>query len=187
MRLFAALAVLSMNSFGQPSPVPSDSMNWLNQGVKAFKTGQYKEAAADFQKAVDLDPNNVTPRLYLGTTFMTQFIPGAEGVENAANASRAKAEFLQVLQLDPNNVTALTSLASLSYSDAQGTKFPEKTAKLDEAASWYQKLAGINPNNKEGYYSMGVIVWAKFYPALQAARKQLGMAPEAPGPLTSEP
>src|SRR5262249_34057867 len=33
------------------------------------------------------------------------------------------------------------------------------------------------------HYSLGVITWAKFYPALTEACSKLGMKPEDPGPL----
>ncbi len=39
-------------------------------------------------------------------------------------------------------------------------------AKLDEAAEWYEKLIEVDPKNKEAYYSLGVIAWSKWYPAL---------------------
>jgi TonB family protein len=37
--------------------------------------------------------------------------------------------------------------------------------------------------NKEAFYSMGVIAWAKWYPAVSAARANLNMKPPDPGPL----
>ena len=55
--------------------------------------------------------------------------------------------------------------------------------KFDEAKKWYTKLAEVEPKNKEAYYSLGVIAWAKWYPELMAARAKLGMKPEDPGPI----
>ena len=57
------------------------------------------------------------------------------------------------------------------------------SSKLDEAKKWYKKLIEVDPKNKEAYYSLGVIAWAKWYPALMGARAKLGMKPEDPGPL----
>ncbi len=145
----------------------------MNQGVQAYRSARYDEAAADFQKAVDLDPYNVTARLYLATVYMTRYVPGSDDPENIARGERAKAEFESVLQVDPSSVVALESLASLSY----------RRRKLDEARDWYQRVLQVSPRNREAYYSLGVIDWMKFYPNLMAARKQLGMRPEDPGPL----
>ena len=55
--------------------------------------------------------------------------------------------------------------------------------KFDEAKAWYEKLIAVKPNNKEAYYTLGVIAWTKWYPVLMAARAKLGMKPEDPGPL----
>jgi len=133
--------------------------------------------------AAALDPTNPNARLYLATSYMSQWIPGAESPENLAFASMAKEEFLKVLEKDPANTTALASLASIAYNQA-GSLAPDKKAeKLDEAAGWYKKLIEADPKNKEAYYSLGVIVWAKWYPALMTARAELRMKPEDPGPI----
>jgi tetratricopeptide (TPR) repeat protein len=89
-----------------------------------------------------------------------------------------------VVDRDPNNKVAVRSLASLEYCRAQGiADLNGKLRKLDDAARWYEQLALIDPTNKEAVYSLGVIAWAKSYPALMQARNRLGMKPEDPGPL----
>jgi TonB family protein len=117
---------------------------------------------------------------------MSLCIPGAVSPENLDIQRNAETEFNRVLQLDPKNLTALQSLAALSYQQAQGI-VPEgdKFQKLDEAASWYRKVLEVDPQEKEAYYSLAVIDWAKWYPAWTRARAELGMQPEDPGPLTS--
>jgi hypothetical protein len=160
-----------------------DSREVLNRGVAAFKAARYGEAVEFFQQAVSLDPNAVNPHLYLGTALMSQWIPGANSPENNALARSAETEFKRVLQLDPINQTALASLASLAYNTATPLKGDEKLHKLDEAMDWYKRLATVSPTNKEAPYSLGVIAWAKWYPALMTARASLQMKPEDPGPL----
>jgi len=91
-----------------------DWRSWLNRGIEAYKSARYQEAVEDFQKSIDLSPNEVSPHLYLGTALMTQYIPGAESRENLDYAHHAETEFNSVLQLDYKNLTALNSLASLN-------------------------------------------------------------------------
>jgi len=157
-----------------------DSREALNRGVGAFKAARYEEAVEFFRQAVALDPNAVNPHLYLGTAYMSQTSP-AYGMD--VIAQRAYVEFKRVLELDPINQTALASLASLAYNSATPLKGEEKLHKLDEAMDWYKRLATVSPTNKEAPYSMGVIAWSKWYPALMAARASLNMKPEDPGPL----
>jgi len=156
----------------------------LNKGVQAFKSARYPDAVEHFKVAVDLDPTFPTARLYLATAYMSQYIPGAESPENMQMAQAARDNFMKVLEGNPNDKLAIASLASLFYSQAQGQPdLDSKLKKLDEAREWYQKLTTVDPTNKEAFYSLGVIVWAKWYPRLMEARSKLGMRPEDPGPL----
>jgi tetratricopeptide (TPR) repeat protein len=173
-----------MSLLAQDGSVPTDSRGWINKGVQEYKSARYQDATQSFERAVDLDPNNTVARLYLATSLMSQYIPGAESPYNLEMASRARSEFSRVLEVNPNDTTALASLASLMYQQAQGmTDQEKKFQKLDESASWYEKLIAADPQNKEGFYSLGVIDWLKWYPAYQTARAKLGMKPEEPGPL----
>ena len=160
------------------------SRDALNHGVQAYKGARYADAVEYFKTAVALDPNNTNGRLYLATAYMSQYIPGAESPENLQLAKQAKEEFMKVLETKSNDTTALASLASLSYQQAQGMPDLEgKLKKLDEAKEWYLKLVAADPQNKEGFYSLAVIDWQKWYPAWMRARADAGMKPEEPGPL----
>src|ERR1700721_4240251 len=111
------------------------------------------------------------PRLYLATAYMSQYIPGADSPENLQLAKEAKEEFQKVLEKNPSDTTALASLASLAYQQAQSMPdLDQKLKKLDEAKEWYLKLVAADPQNKEGYYSLAVIDWVKWYAAWQRAR-----------------
>ena len=155
----------------------------LNKGVASFKSAKYAEAVEHFKTAVDKDPGYPMARLYLATAYMSQYIPGAPSPENEQMAKAAYDNFLKVLEQDPKNVVAITSIASLYYQEASGLNGDQRMAKLDKSKEWYQKLIPLDPKNKDAYYTLGVIAWAKWYPAVGAARAELGMKPEDPGPL----
>ena len=145
----------------------------LNKGVQAFKNAQYPVAVEHFKKAVDLDPAFPTARLYLATAYMQQYIPGADSPENNQMADAAKAQFMKVLEQDPKNEVGIASIASLYLNQK----------KWDEAQQWNEKLVAINPKNADAYYSIGFIAWSRWYPAYGAARANLGMKQEDPGPI----
>jgi tetratricopeptide (TPR) repeat protein len=155
----------------------------INKGIASFRNAKYGDAVERFKEAAALDPTNENARLYLATAYMSQWIPGADSPENLRFASMAQQEFNTVLEKDPNNTTALASLASIAYNQAAPLPADQKSAKLDEAGKWYKKLIEADPKNKEAYYSLGVIAWAKWYPALMTARAGLHMKPEDPGPI----
>jgi Tfp pilus assembly protein PilF len=145
----------------------------LNKGVQAYKNAQYPEAVERFKTAVDLDPNFPTARLYLATAYMSQYIPGADSPENVQMAQAAHDQFQKVLDQDPKNEVALASIASLYFNQK----------KLDDAKQWYERLVSVSPNNKDAYYTLGVIAWTKTFQPRMEARAKMGMKPDDPGPL----
>src|ERR1700682_6535403 len=184
MRLTVSILCFAMAPLmAQSTGYPVDGRGWLQKGIQAYKAYRYQEAVEAFQRAAELNPNEVNPHLYLATAFMVEYIPGAGSPQNLDFAHGAESEFDMVLRLDPNNQTALMSLASLSYQEALGNQGSEKIRKLDESASWYERVLAVDPRNKEAYYSIGAIDWLKSYADIVKARARLGMRPEEPGPL----
>jgi TonB family protein len=186
MRLWTTSILISLTSlFAQPSPTPTDVRSLMNLGVLSYKNHQYEQAIGAFQKATELEPGNVNAHLYLGTAWMVTFIPGVQLPDNSARAERARSEFLRALGLAPNNQTALSSLAYLNLQEAGGIQDQAaKFRKLDDARDWFLRVVSADPRNRDAYYSLGVIDWMKWYPNLMAARANLGMRPEDPGPLS---
>jgi TonB family protein len=185
MRLTVSiLCFVMMPLLAQFPPDPVDGPGWVENGVQAYREGRYPAAVDAFRRAVDLSPNDVNARLRLGNLLMAVYVHAADVRANAGNARRAESEFETVLRLEPNNQKALLSLAYLSYREAQGIQDnDQKFHKLDESASWYQKVLAMDPRNKEAYYATAVIDWSKWYPEVFKARAQLAMRPDEPGPL----
>jgi tetratricopeptide (TPR) repeat protein len=156
----------------------------INKGIASFRNAKYGDAVEKFKEAAALDPTNENAGLYLATSYMSQWIPGADSPENLNFASMAQQEFNKVLEKDPNNTTALASMASIAFNQAAPLPPDQKIAKLDEAAKWNKRLIEADPKNKEALYTLGgPIVWAKWYPALMTAKAGLHMKPEDPGPI----
>src|ERR1051326_5468165 len=180
--LSAALLAASMVLAG-PGCSYLKSRDHLNQGIASFRNAKYGDAVEHFEQSIKLDPQWPTPRLYLATSYMVQWIPGAESPENLEFARKAKEEFTTVLDKDPNDKTALASLAMLAFNQAQSLPLDQKLKLFDEAAKWQHRRIEVDPKEKEAYYSLGVIDYQKWIPALNNARASLKMRPEDPGPL----
>ena len=151
----------------------------LNQGVNAFKSGNYSEASDHFKTAISLDPSFDTARLYLATSYVQQYIPGTETPENKKFATAAMSEFQTVLGANPDpsaKLLATESMASLYYNMKDFTK----------AEEWNKKVVELDPKNKEAYYTLGVIPWTQFIGPDREARLNEKMTPEAPAPLKDE-
>lgn len=156
----------------------------LNKGVQAYKATKYDEAAQKFTEALSYDPTFEVARLYLATSYMSQWIPGADSPENKALAQKAEAEFMKVLETNPKDKLAIESIASMRYNQANAyTSLEDKLKVMDDAKTWYAKLIEVAPDNSKAYYSLGVIAWSKWYPQFKQAREKAGMKQEDPGPI----
>ena len=102
-----------------------------------------------------------------------QYIPGAESPENQQMADHALEQFQKVLAQEPKNDVATQSIASIYFNEK----------KWDDAEQWYKKATELNPKNREGFYTLGVIAWTRWYKPWAEARAKLGMKPEDPGPI----
>ncbi len=172
-RNLAALAVVALLALATTGCEKLKARDNLNRGVQAYKSAQYTQAVEMFEKAVQLDPNFPTARLYLAMAYYMQYIPGAESPENQQMADHALEQFQKVLTQEPKNDVATQSIASIYFNEK----------KWDDAEQWYKKATEINPKNKEGFYTLGVIAWTRWYKPWAEARAKLGMKPEDPGPI----
>jgi Tfp pilus assembly protein PilF len=151
-RLGAVLAVLAalLISTGCNKLKARDQ---LNKGVQAYKGANYEEAIERFKNAVNLDPDLKVAKLYLATAYAQQYVPGVDAPDNVKMGKQAIEEYQKVLQNDPSSVNSLKGIAFLYM----------QMKDFDNAREYYKKAIGIDPNDPEIYYSVGVIDWSQAY------------------------
>jgi tetratricopeptide (TPR) repeat protein len=159
------------------------SRDEMNKGVQAYRNNKYADAVRHFQEAVRLDPTNQNAQLYLATSYMIQWVPGADSPDNKKNYNAAQQEFEKVLKTDPKNGLALASMASMAYNSATAGSQEQKTAALEDARKWNQRRMEVDPKDSEPYYYLGVINYDEAYQPIVSARVASRMAPTDPGPL----
>ena len=125
----------------------------LNKGVQAYKGANYEEAIERFKNAVNLDPDLKVAKLYLATAYAQQYVPGVDAPDNVKMAKQAIDEYQKVLQNDPSSVNSLKGIAFLYM----------QMKDFDNAREYYKKAIGLDPNDPEIYYSVGVIDWSQAY------------------------
>ena len=166
LTLLAVLAVL----FSATGCSKLRARDQLNKGVQSYKNAKYEDAIEHFKNAVTLDPTLINARLYLATAYAQQYIPGADSPENNRYAEQAIDVFKQVLDLHPpkeQQVHSLKGIASLYFN----------MKKFDQAKDYYQKVAELDPNDPETYYSIAVIDWTQAYQKRMDERAKLGLKP----------
>jgi len=80
----------------------------LNKGVKAFTEQKYEQAAQFFEEAIRLDPDFQVARMYLATTYTSQFVPGSPDPKSNEMAEKAIRTFEEVLSTDKSGVRTST-------------------------------------------------------------------------------
>jgi tetratricopeptide (TPR) repeat protein len=166
----------------QDSPDKFAVRREIGLGVRAFRMGRYEEAAQHFEKAIQMDPQSINPRLYLATSYASMYRAGATDAANLEWIHKAETEYLKVLELNPDDDTALRSLAGLAYERAEGIRdAAEKREQLKRAAGWYEQAGESLPKDKGAFYMVGVIAWEQCEPAVRKARAAAGMGPATQG------
>jgi Tfp pilus assembly protein PilF len=183
LRCLATVSVLALHwgsasrCFAQEGPPRTEEQSQareaLNKGVQDFKNGQYEEAAGDFLRAKQLDPKLMNARLYLATTYASQYIPGAPSDENSRMGHAATEEFRGALSLDPQNISAIDGLGSLLFQMAGSPFDPDL---LQESKSYHQKHIYLRPDDPEPYYWIGVIDWTLAFRANGLLRTKFNLS-----------
>jgi tetratricopeptide (TPR) repeat protein len=168
----AAAQVPQQGSPGIESDAKAQARTELNRGVDAFKGGRYDEAASAFQRAKKLDPQLLNARLYLATTYASQYIPGAPSEENLRNGKQSVEEFRGVLTLDPGNLSAIDGIGSILFQMA-GT--PYKPEMFLESKSFHLRHIQLKPEDPEPYYWVGVIDWTAAFRANSSIRQKYNL------------
>jgi tetratricopeptide (TPR) repeat protein len=122
----------------------------LNKGVKAFTEQKYDKAAEFFEESIRLDPEFEVARMYLATTYTSQYVPGSPDPKSEANARKAIKTFEDVLantKQGPPNINAMLSIASLYY----------QLKDYDKSKEWCGKIQAVDPQNAEALYRVAVI------------------------------
>jgi len=172
--LSIAIIVIALGSFGCGKQIDYlKARAALNKGVQSFAAANYEGAAEHFGTAYSLDPTLSAAKVYLAYSHMMQFIPGVESPENKAIARKALDGFKAVLEDDPTNSTSLQSIASIYF----------QMKDFDQAKDWHRKVIEAQPENKESFYTIGVINWTQSYEPRLQLRADLGMEQADPGPL----
>ena len=148
--------------------IPANSEFTL--GVQAYTNAKYEESILHFKRAIELDPSCLPCHLYLGRLYADQYIPGANTPENQRAGHQALEEFSKVLTLDPNReeeITALKGTAALQFN----------MKNFDAAKQAHRKLAALDPNDPEPFFSMAVIDWTQCYQPRMEERAKLKLQP----------
>lgn len=172
-KLIRIVGVALLLAYSPAASAQSDSQSYdseLQLGVAAYKNNHFEEAMTHFRRATELDPSQLTAHIYLATAYVSQYIPGVESPDNRRLADQAIEQYQRVLDGDADRTARINSTKGMAYLYLNMKKF-------EEAKEYYQKASGLDPQDPENYYSLGVIDWTACYSTRMQARAKLNMAP----------
>jgi len=157
----------------KPAGTPRDkatARTELNQGVAAYRNARYEEAEDHFRKAIAAEPSLTDAYMFLAATYMEGYVPGSEDPDNIRIGEQAIEQYKIVLFQNPKQTNAIKSLAGLYL----------QMKRFDDAKTYYFRLLGLEPEDAESYYSVGVIDWTQTFQPRQEERAKLKLKPEEP-------
>jgi tetratricopeptide (TPR) repeat protein len=135
--------------------------------AEALETqGRWQEAAAEYQKIIDLDPTLRGIHGRLGRVLLSSPQPTPEAV------AQAKKDFEDELEIDPNNATAEYVLGELAKGDGD----------MSAAVAHYTRATKIDAGFSEAYLGLGsaLVERKQFTEAIPPLETYEKMAPDSP-------
>jgi tetratricopeptide (TPR) repeat protein len=149
------------------TPTPSADEH-LDMGIDYLDQGQFDQAIAEFQTAIQLDPGDAGAHYNLGLAYQKQdkldeaaaayqeaiqLDPDMAEVHNnlgliyddQGKPDQAIAEYQEAIRIDPDDDTAHYNLGLFYYDQGQ----------LDQAIAEYKETVRVNPDNADAHYNMG--------------------------------
>ena len=163
----------------------------LNEGNKLYRAQRYEEAIQKYDQILKFAPDHWDANYQVAVSWLASYHPGSahpkdveaadkailalerlqsleapndEVVEkvrtfyvgiltDANRTEKAVDYYLGLLQKEPGNVQLILQLAQI-YA---------KAGNFDGAYEYYGKRADLEPNNKEAWYTLGVVCWERSY------------------------
>lgn len=186
-RLVGAASILMLLSVGAGCE-DIKARKLVKEGNDFYRQGEYKSAVEKYNEAEKLNPNISQIYINRGYACFLMFSPGANTNENNKAADCALASYGKFLELEPNrkdvrDLRIQLWLDSLHYDDALdyfkkilekdpknleaiktiGIIYAKMPGKFTEALVWYEKRANAEPDNPEGWYAVGTLIWEQLF------------------------
>ena len=162
-----------------------------NCSLPSTSTQKYKEAIAQFDQLLELDPTNWSGNYLTAVSYLAMYHPGSEDPKDKEYAEKGVAAFERALELTPPTPEEgqKTEKFYLSFLDATDNKdkaiaylekqvasrpndlvlinqlatLYQKNGEFSKALQYFEKRGNIDSNNKEAWYTLGVNCWARSY------------------------
>ena len=189
LAMVGAAAVISAATISSTGCDSIRERVYLNEGNKLYIAQRYDEAIAKYKKITAIDPTNWTANYLIAMSNLAMYHPGSTHPKDVAYCDQAIAGFEKLMTLkapDPDTAEKIRNyyVATLrsadrtdkviAYYDSELKKDPRNTTLIgqlaeiyakkgdvDNALKYYLKRTEVDPQNKEAWYTIGVVCWER--------------------------
>lgn len=163
----------------------------MNAGNKLYKAQKYEAAIEEYKKILAIDPENWSGSYQIAMSYLALYHPGSAHAKDIEFADRSIEAFEKLLTMNaPDQDTAekvrnyyVALLRSAEKTDkaiayyerlleqtpgdalllSQVAEIYAKKGDFPNALRYYEKRAEAEPDNKEAWYTVGVVCWERSY------------------------
>jgi tetratricopeptide (TPR) repeat protein len=172
----ALLFLIVVSAYGQTRGNSEDIRALIKQGDAALAQNRTREAAAVFQKAVDLDPSSATAHEGLGMALSREIMMGNVRPSNDLDAARrAENHLKQASDLSPSAPAPLVALSQLEAALAEhAVDAAEKSERYSKAQDLLKRVIDLKPGDAGLYLQLANLERDEFGPVIQQAKARGG-------------
>jgi tetratricopeptide (TPR) repeat protein len=146
---------------------------------KHFKTGnkfyseeKYKKAIAEYEAALQLNPNLNAAFYYLGSSYIMVYKPGDDSDKNKEYGAKATEYLQKALELDAENKNIIQALGDIN----------DKMRNFELAEKYYLQVQKFTPNDPASYYNLAGFYNnnAKYDKAIEMYEQRIALDPANP-------
>jgi len=179
-KLWSILLIVFLTALIVSSFAGCDKLKITNlKANKHFKTAnklyteeKYKKAIAEYEAALQLNPNLHEAFYYLGSSYIMVYKPGDETDKNKEFGAKATEYLQKALELNPDNKDIIQALGDIN----------DKMKNFDLAEKYYLQVQKFTPNDPLTYYNLAGFYNnnGKFDKAIEMYDKRIALNPADP-------
>lgn len=139
------LITMALSTCGEVTPTagPTSIVDHFERGNELSLNGQFEEAVREYEKALELEPDNVDVLTNLGVALY-----------NLGQLDQAIEQYSTAIELAPKDADIHSNLAAAHVQEYQ---IDGALDQLNQALAEYQKAVELNPDLAEAHFGLGVV------------------------------
>ncbi|MCU0235553.1 MAG: tetratricopeptide repeat protein [Acidobacteria bacterium] len=144
----------------------------FKSGNKFYSEEKFKKAIAEYEAALQLNPNLKAAFYYLGSSYIMAYKPGDDSEKNKEYGVKATENLQKALELDPENKDIIQALGDIN----------DKMRNFELAEKYYLQVQKFTPNDPASYYNLAGFYNnnAKYDKAIEMYEQRIALDPADP-------